>query len=96
MQRFRDLAVAVIADPSGTETLAFQAEIGDLIEWVDGPQLRALNSRQWSDSNPIRQPDMFGTQIPMAVENAAGLGALGQKLRAIRSNKHLEIRRPCR
>ena len=88
VQRFRDLAVAVIADPSGTETLAFQAEIGDLIEWVDGPQLR-IEFQAVDDSNPIRQPDMFGTQIPMAIENAAASSALRQNIRAIREKRPL-------
>ena len=64
MQCLRDLAVAVIANPSGTETLAFEAEIGDLVEWVDGPQLR-IELQAVDDFNPVREPDMFGTQISM-------------------------------
>ena len=88
MQCFRDLAMAVIADPSGTETLAFQAEIGDLIKWVHGPQLR-IELQAVDNSNPVREPDMFRTQIPMAVKNSATSSAFRQKIRATREKRPL-------
>ena len=67
----------IFARPCRAEPLAFDAEKRDLIEGVHCPQPR-IELQAVDDPDRIAQPDMLGTQVSMAIDDAAIANALRQ------------------
>ena len=68
-------------DPSRTEPLAFETEIGDLIERVDHPKPR-VEFETVDDPDLVPQPNMLGTQVAMARDDPAMAKAGGDEMAA--------------
>ena len=68
-------------DPSRTEPLAFETEIGNLVERVDHPKPR-VEFEAVDDADFVIDANMFGTQVAMAVNDPAMAKACGDEMAA--------------
>ncbi len=75
-QRMIHAAFDEVPDPSRTEPLAFEAEKGDLVEWIDDAQA-IIEFQTVDDPDLVIEPNMLGPQIAVPVHNAAMAQARG-------------------
>lgn len=69
MEDARNTALQVVTDPGRSEPLALKAQVGNLVEWIDHPQL-SVEFQAVDDPYPIGEPDVLGAQIAMPVDEA--------------------------
>ena len=79
VERVHDAAPQIFAGPGGAQPLAFDAEERDFVEGIDHAQAR-VEFQAVDDADRIADPNMFGAQVAMAVDDVARSHALGQKL----------------
>jgi hypothetical protein len=69
-------ALDVLTRPGASETIALDAEIGDLIERIDHPQL-SIEFQAIDNSHLVSEPDMFRPKIAVSVHDSAPARATG-------------------
>ena len=75
MERPQDARADIAANASCTEMLTLEIEIGNLIQRIDSPQPR-VELDAVDDLKIVSEPDMFGPQVAVAIDNAALVQAI--------------------
>ena len=68
----------VFGGPGAAQAFAFEAKKCDLIEWIDGAQAR-IEFQAVNDPHRIAEPDMFRSQVAMAVDDVTAAHAAGNQ-----------------
>jgi len=69
----------VLARPGGAQPIAFDAEKGKLVERIHHPEPR-IEFEAIDDTDWIAEPDVFGPQVPVSVDDVSAAHPLRQKL----------------
>ena len=80
-QRMDGAPADMRARPAAAQALAFDAQIGDLVERIDGAQA-GIELQAVDDGDLVVEPDVLGAQVAVAVDDCARAHAAGDQLAA--------------
>ncbi len=92
-QAVGDAPSDVIAIPRAAKPVAFDGEEGDFIQRIDGPE-SWIELQTVDDAHRRSQPDMFRSQVAMAIDKAAMVDAGADQIRSFTQEAALDAVEP--
>ena len=71
----------MVAGPAAAQALAFDAQVGDLVQRIDGAQSR-VELQAIDDGDRVAEPNVLGPQVAVAVDDSALAHAVSDQPRA--------------
>jgi hypothetical protein len=79
----------IFTGPGDAESLAFETQECNLVEWIHGPQAR-IELQTVDDPDLVVQPDVLGAQITVPIDNAPIMQAPNEHLAVAREKAALD------
>jgi len=74
-------ALDIIAHPGRSQPLTFEAEKGNLIEWINRPKPQ-VEFEAVDDPDFVIEPNMLGTQVAVSLDDPPAANARGDEIAA--------------